>query len=58
MTNLKLISKPEMMGSKAATSIFYKHRVSGQGKYVSALKCFNFVETCFLLQFVLRLLVR
>ena len=33
MPNLKLISKPEMMGSKAATNIFYKHRVNSQGKY-------------------------
>ena len=58
MKNLKLMSNPEMMGSKAATNIFYKHRVNGQGNYVSALNWFNFVETCLLLQFMLRLLAR
>ena len=32
VTNLKLISKPDLMGSKAATNIFYKRRVNNQGK--------------------------
>ena len=32
ITNLKLISKPALMGSKAATNTFYKRRVNNQGK--------------------------
>ena len=30
--NLKLISKPDLMGNKATTNIFYKRRVNNQSK--------------------------